>query len=151
MPYQIHAHRQRIEATFARAASVDDLETQADLARYLCVLMSGYLETAVRHIYGDFSTRQGNPALGRYIERRLKGFQNPKPGKLVELAGDFDAGWANDLSDFLDGRIYDHIDGVVANKNRIAHGENVGVTYARAREMFESVTAAVDFMRDQCK
>jgi hypothetical protein len=150
MAYQPHAHRQRIEAAFQRASQINDLETRADAARYLCILMSGYLERAVRHFYGDFANRRGHPALGRYVERRLDAFQNAKPGKLIELAGDFDAQWAADLTSFMDGRIYDHLDSVVANKNLIAHGESVGVTYTRAREMFESVKRALDFIEAQC-
>ena len=40
--------KQRLDATFKRANVVGpDLKLQADFARYLCVLVSGYIERAV--------------------------------------------------------------------------------------------------------
>jgi HEPN superfamily RiboL-PSP-like protein len=148
--YTVASHRQRIEATFDRAAAVTDLQTQADLARYLCVLTSGFLEQAIRHLYGQHANRSASPRVFRYVERRLEFFQNPNSQKLIALAGDFDQAWRTDLEDFLIDERRDHVDSVVANKNQIAHGENVGITYMRANDYFESVVEVVEFIDQQC-
>jgi HEPN superfamily RiboL-PSP-like protein len=148
--YTISAHRQRIESTFDRAAAVNDLQTQADLAKYLCVLTSGLLEQAARHLYGEHTSRSASPRVVRYVERRLEFFQNPKAPKLVALASDFDAAWGDELETFLVDERRDHVDSVVANKNQIAHGENVGITYMRAKDYFDSVVEVVEFIERQC-
>jgi hypothetical protein len=148
--YTIASHRQRIEATFERAAAVTDLQTQADLARYLCVLASGFLEQAIRHLYGQHASRAASPRVVRYVERRLEFFQNPNSQKLLALAGDFDQSWRTELEGFLVDERRDHVDSVVANKNQIAHGENVGITYMRASDYFDSVVEVVEFVEQQC-
>jgi hypothetical protein len=149
--YTVWGHRQRIEATFERASRVADAEVQADLARFLVVLTSGYLEQAVVYLYSDFARRnQGSPRVLRYVERRLDGFQNPNTQKLIALAGDFDADWRDKLETFLVDERKDHVDSVVANRNLIAHGESVGVTYRRASDFFKSVDAVVRFVETMC-
>jgi hypothetical protein len=148
--YSIASHIQRIDAAFARAAAVEDLETKADMARYLCVLMSGLLEQAVRHSYSSYAAAKSHANISRYVERDLELFQNAKPAKLFELAGRFSAAWRADLEAFLVDRVHDHVSSVVANKNLIAHGESVGVTYVRALEFYASVKEVVAFVERQC-
>jgi RiboL-PSP-HEPN len=142
--------RQRIESTFDRASAVTDLQTQADLAKYLCVLTSGLLEQAARQLYGEHTRQSASPRVLRYVERRLEFFQNPNAQKLIALAGDFDPAWGAELEGFLVDERRDHVNSVVANKNQIAHGENVGITYMRAKEYFDSVVEVVDFIEGQC-
>jgi hypothetical protein len=148
--YSIASHRHRIEATFERAAEVTDLQTQADLARYLCVLTSGLLEQAVHHLYGGHAQRTASPRVFRYVERRLDQFQNPKAGKLLDLAGDFSQDWRDELDGFLGDQRRDHVVSVVANKNLIAHGDDVGVTYIRAKDYYKSVVEVIEFIEQQC-
>jgi hypothetical protein len=50
--------KQRLDATFERAGRVgSDLELQSDFARYLCVLVSGYMEKAVVELVLEHSRR----------------------------------------------------------------------------------------------
>jgi hypothetical protein len=148
--YTVAAHRARLEAVFERAAAVTDLHTQADLARYLCVQVAGYLEQATRHIYGDYASAAAAPSVSRYVERRLSYFTNANAQRLCELAGDFDSGWRQNLEGFLEGERKDAIDSVIANRHQIAHGSDVGLTYRRISTYFAHVADTVEFLEHQC-
>lgn len=148
--YTVASHAARIEAVFSRAASVQDPETQADLARYLCVLVSGFLERAAAHTYGAYATDKSHPAVARYVEGRLAGFTNANAETLCQLAGAFDAQWRDDLAEYLDGERKDAIDSVVANRHQIAHGQDVGITYIRIKTYFEHVKDTVAYLELQC-
>ena len=149
--YTVHGHRARIEATFERASKVTDAELQADLARFLIVLISGFLEKALTHVYSEHTTRAGGSRrVVRYVQRRLETFQNPNAERILQLAGDFDPAWRDQLETFLAGERKDHVDSVVANRNQIAHGASVGITYSRARDYFKSVNDVVDFIENYC-
>jgi hypothetical protein len=150
--YTVHAHRARITATFERASKIDDAETQADLARFLVVLTSGFLEKAIAHIYAEYAKEAGGSArIIRYAQRRLESFQNPNVEKILQLAGDLDPEWRGELEAYLQGERKDHIDSVVANRHQIAHGENVGVTYRRASDYFKSADDVVTFIDSLCR
>ena len=74
-----------------------------------------------------------------------------KAERILQLAGDFAEEWRSELEVFLGDARRDHIDSVVANKNNIAHGRDVGVTLARARELFKSVSEVIAFVTQQCR
>jgi hypothetical protein len=136
--YTVAAHQSRIDAVLSRASGVDDLQTQADLARYLCVLVAGHLEQAVRHIYSD------------YAVNRLSGFTNANAERLCSLAGAFDPQWRKDLEDFLGDQRKDAINSVIANRHQIVHGQDVGITYIRIRDYYAHVRDAVAYLEAQC-
>jgi hypothetical protein len=148
--YSIASHRARIEAGFTRASGVVDAQTQADLARYLCVLVAGFLEQATRHIYGEYARDKADPRVTRYVERQLAGFTNANAEKLCQLAGAFDAKWREELGTYLEGERKDAIDSVVANRHQIAHGQDVGITYIRIKDYFDHIKDAIDYLEALC-
>ncbi len=147
--YTVPAHRSRLDAAFERAEGVEDLRLQADLARFLCVLVAGYLEQAARHILSDFVVRKAHPQVARYAERRLGFFTNATSRKLCDLVGDFDAESRTRLEEFVAGERKDAIDSVVANRHHIAHGRDVGLTLIRIRSYDERVSETVTFLQEE--
>ena len=62
----------------------------------------------------------------------------------MQLVGSFDQDWRTRLEEFLkDGR-KEAVDSVVELRNKIAHGDNVTVTFTRVFEYFKLVTEVVD-------
>ena len=58
---------QRLDDLFAKIEDVPDLELKSHWARYLCILVSGYLETSVRAIYGEYSKNRANDNVANYV------------------------------------------------------------------------------------
>ena len=74
----IHSHQQRIEAVFARSAALDyNPELLADHAKYLCVLVSGFIEKSLSEIVLEHARRVGAPSLQRFVE--INRICNEKP------------------------------------------------------------------------
>ena len=66
----IHSHRQRIEAAFARSTGASgDAELLADHARYLCVLVSGFIEKSLAEIVLEHARRVAAPSVQRFVEK----------------------------------------------------------------------------------
>lgn len=148
--YTVAGHRSRIDAIFARAAGVTDMELQADLASHLCVVVSGFVEQATRHIFAEYARTKANAAVARYVERQLEGFMNANAAKLCQISGAFNAQWGTDLEAYLEGQRKDALDSVVANRHNIAHGRSVGVTYVRIKEYYEQAKHIVAYLEAQC-
>ncbi len=148
--YTVAAHKSRIDAAFARAAGVTDLQTQADMSRYLCILVSGFMEQATRHIYGEYARARSSPQVARYVERQLDRFMNANASKLCQITGSFDGQWGQDLEDYLAGQRKDALDSIVANRHQIAHGGDVGLTYTRMKNYYDAVKDIVAYLEVQC-
>jgi hypothetical protein len=149
---EVHRLQQKVDATFKRASAItDDLELLSDLARYLCVLVSGFLEQAVKELVLEHARKSATPAtVQRYVEGRLRGFTNARSGRLVELLGSFDPEWMNDLKGFLVDERKDAVDSVIALRNTISHGKHAGVTMTRIGTYYTRVREVVDYIAGIC-
>lgn len=144
--YTVAAHEAKVDATFSRVAGIDDAQVQADFARYLCVVASGFLEQAVRHTYGAYAQSRGHPNVARYVEARLSGFTNANCERLLGLAAGFQTTWRTQLEQYLVDERKDAIDSLIANRHQIAHGRDVGITYIRISTYYAHVKDAVHFI-----
>ncbi len=147
--YTISAHQGRLDAVFSRASVVAEPQSQADFARYLCVLVSGFIEQAVRKIYGNYADKCSNDAVARHVEANLESFTNANAEKLLQLAGSFKSSWRKDLDGYLAGERKDAIDSVLANRHNIVHGRDVGITYPRINDWYDKVKEVISFIEIQ--
>lgn len=141
---QVVSHEDRL-ARLIRLAEGPDLgeEVQAQLARYICVLLSGYLEESLRQILGDYANRCCSKRVAHFVQTELRDFQNPKADKVVLLLRKFDGTWADDLEKSIEGKIKDAVDSIVANRHLIAHGRDVGLSLGKVAAWFPSAKALI--------
>ncbi len=119
----------RIDNVLRRAveAGIDE-ELRASLARYACVLTSGYLEESVRVVVGNWCSGKSHAHIGSYVSRQLDWFLNPKLGKIYEVLTHFSPAWQAAFEAALTEEEKDAVNSVVSNRHQIAHGRNVGIS-----------------------
>ena len=143
--------KQKLDATFKRLdGAVLDSELQADFARYLCVLVSGYIETAAYELVVEHARHGGRPTFERFVDHRTRRFTNANFTKLKELLRDFDPDWAEYLENNVDSGSKDAVNAVVALRNKIAHGDSVGVTYRSISDYYSSVQQVIEMIANLC-
>jgi hypothetical protein len=150
---EISRQIQSLEALIKKAAaSTKDVELLSHWARYLCVRTAGLVEKGIQEIYTEFVERTSAPQAANYARSRLKTIQNPNASKITVVAHSFDSHWAVALETFLleEGR-KDAIDSIMANRHKIAHGENVGITIVRISEYFEKAIEVLEFIESQVR
>jgi hypothetical protein len=151
MSAQADALRRRLDAAFARAGTLSgaDLEIQSDFARFLCVLVSGYVETVVAQIAVEHCEKRSHPSVSRYAGSQLARLQNVNSSRLLQLVGCFDSAWSKELEVFIEGKRREALDSVAALRNGIAHGRPVNVTYRRISEYYLAIKEIVRFIEQK--
>ncbi len=148
---EVASLKARLNATFARVDRVelDDLELRSDFARYLCVLVCGYLERAVVELLLHYTRTHANAGVTGYVGLRLRtGFQNPSAGRIKETVGAFNPAWADDLEVFIVDERLAAIASVLAQRNRIAHGEWSDITYSWIEGYYAHIQDVIDHLAD---
>ena len=144
-------YKQRLDNLFGQISVFSgNPELQSQWARYLCVLASGFLETSICAIYNKFTRQSASPQVANFVKCELDGFQNPKMGKILELTRAFNPQWADKLETATEGELKDAVNSIVANKNLIAHGRDVGITYTRIKNYYEEAIKVVDLIEKMC-
>ena len=143
--------RQQLDTVFGRVKRLNhDPELQSDFARYLCVLVSGYMEKAVVALVLEHARTNGAPTLQRFVENKTKNFTNAKASRVQDLLGSFDPEWREKLEDILADERKDAIDSIVALRNTIAHGGSVGITYTRIDRYYRETKSVIDGVAALC-
>jgi glycerol dehydrogenase-like iron-containing ADH family enzyme len=70
--------------------------------------------------------------------------------KICQLTGSFDQNWEMALRRATEGEIKDAIDSIVHNRHKIAHGEDVGLSYVTMRRYFENAVKLIELLEAQC-
>lgn len=139
----IASYEDRLEFLFSRASKIDDDEAKAHWARYLCVLVSGYLEVSMRSILGGHIREKASPRVQRFALSRLAEFQNPKCELICQALTAFDPSWLTAFQGELQDEWKEAVDSVVNNRNQIAHGVDVGITLGTIRRYYDSAKKVV--------
>jgi len=143
--------RARLDATFTRIESLStgDLELHSDFARYLCVLVSGFVEIVLSELTAEHCRKRSAPTVSNYAQSQLSRLQNVKSERLLQLMGSFDQKMRVEIEEFIGGPRKDALDSVVDLRNKIAHGESVGVTYVRIKDYYKRISEIIDFVESK--
>lgn len=138
--------QQRIDRAFERAKTLpnEDLELQADFARYLTILVYGYFEHSVLSLLQAYVESRATPAVARYTQIQLRYRRNMGTGVLLELLGSFDIGWQQQCEQMLDDSSCAALDAVRDIRNNISHGRWQGVTLTRIRNYYMEIRGVVN-------
>jgi hypothetical protein len=147
--FEVSRLKKRLDTTFTRApASSADIEVQADFAKYLCVLVSGFLENAVIALVLEVAQKRSAPEIALFVERQLEYWTNPNCDKIITLLGDFSPTWRKHAEDYLVDERRAAVNSLVALRHKIAHGESVGTSLGQIKAYYATVLDVVGFVAD---
>lgn len=147
----IHQQEQRLNKLFEAARALSDGEMQAHWSRYLCVLVSGFLENSVELCLSEYSRRRSQAPVSNYVDTRLRGFQNPNMEKILELLECFNPDWKIQVEAATRGKLSDSVNSIVGNRHRIAHGESVALSLSSMKTYYGDAKEVVGLLRRTCE
>jgi len=151
----IYARRPKIESrineVFKHASGVTDLWFQSEVAKYLCILMSGLLEEWCRDLVQSYSHKRAQPQIVIYITSRMDSFYNPNLEKILQLIRSFAPNIAENLEETIEPRLKDAVDSISNNRKQLAHGKDVGLTLNRAKDYFVRTKTLIEFIESKFK
>lgn len=148
---EIASYEMRLDRLFKKFDNLtDDPELLAHWSRYLCILVSGYLEESIRTIFRVYSRTKSSPNVANHVETSLQHFQNPKMELILTLCGSFSQQWRNSLEEISKDEIKDSINSIVNTRNRVAHGEDVGITPGILRNYYKNAKRLIDSLEKEC-
>jgi hypothetical protein len=139
----------QLDATFGRIQQIDvgQIELRADFARYLCVLVSGYLDQTIRDMTAEFVKLRSQPVIADLVVKLTDRTTNLKSSKLREHVLMIDRTWEAQLDLLLVDRTKAALDSVVALRHRIAHGQSADVTLARMLDYYVEIKKCIAGLR----
>jgi HEPN superfamily RiboL-PSP-like protein len=146
---QVHRIQRLIKQV--KDAAIDDLELQSHWGQYICILVAGFMESAIANLYGDFTKAAASKPVSDFTSSILEKIRNPKASRFIDLARAFNPTWAEQLEKFAnENNRKEALDSIMRNRNLIAHGRSTSISIGRVNEYFEKCIEIVDFIEGQC-
>lgn len=129
-----------------------DLELQGHWGKYLCVLVSGFLENAISAVYTDFVSQAASAHVIQYTQKNLDKIQNPKSYRFVAVAYQFKKDWGEELEKHFEDNPENKqaIDSIMTNRHLVAHGKTTSISVHRVRDYLEKSIKVIEFIEGQC-
>ena len=128
--------KQKIDNVFDLTKQVTNDETKSALSKYLCILVSGYIELNIKEIILEYTGNKSNPNIKNYVEFTTQGMTNLKSSKIIENLNRFNQDWGSEFEKNISLEQKDAVDTIIANRNNIAHGKDVGISYSRISDYY---------------
>ena len=138
----------------SKSSAASESEMQAHWAKYVCVLVSGYLEQSLKEIFLEHATAASQPRVARYIERTWPVSKNMKCDAIEEILINFDDAWAKNFNEwYAKGERKKEINEIIAWRNNIAHGKEPStnnVTIVTVKQKYKTACDLVDLLEKTC-
>jgi hypothetical protein len=152
----IVANKQKLDTLFDHIKvlrSLQNFEIESQWATYLCIRVSGLLETSLRSLYLGYCDDKAHPYITKYVSYSLEGnrSQNMNPEKILLLVGAFNQKWRDELEMYMseNGR-KEAIESVINVRNSAAHGGTQAVTYNNVKDYYTKIWEVIQFIEAQC-
>ena len=151
---EVIAYKRRIDGVFDYVeksdAFKDDDELLAHWTKYICILVSGFLEVALREVYGKFADDNGNPNIANFVRKTLDRTNNINTYKALQIAKSFSDEWSANLDKLLGQEQRTAINNIITNRNHIAHGRDSDISYDRIKRDYAYALQVAESIEQVC-
>jgi RiboL-PSP-HEPN len=143
---RISQNKDRLDNLFEQAKQIKDVEMLGHWSRYLCVLVSGFIETSIQAILLDYADKKSAPEISHFVSQQVRDFQNAKMSKILALLGDFSPTISASIEAATDGELKESVDSIVQNRHQIAHGQTTGISLVTVKKYYENVVKVLEIV-----
>lgn len=144
---RLYEMESRINNVFSLTELCQDDETKSHLSKYLCILTSGYIERSIIILTEEYVKKHSAPKITNFVSETIKRTTNINSDKLVSHFSKFDSTLREKMIEKMSDQERSAIDSVLANRNQIAHGQNVGISFVSIRQYFLEAKSTVRKIR----
>lgn len=146
----IESRLQDVESVFKIASNCsDDSDELVHWVRYLCVLISATLQSAIQAILREHVRSTGSPtSVQRFVSNQLDRTRNPFLSEIIGIHNRFDTQWGQRIKGFVTGEKAAAITSVVNNRNAVSHGGTCTATIGDLSNWFKDIEEVISFCHD---
>jgi len=144
----IISYKNHLDSLFEDVKKISDPKMESEWAKYLCILVCGYLEQSISAIFCNYAQKKSCPNIANFIERQLEKARNPKMQQVIDLITKFNDKWGKEITEKTIDKYKDVVDGVVTNRNKIAHGIDVNISYSQIKNYYNDILITIKIIDD---
>ncbi len=149
---ELNRQYNRIAGLIAKAKEFEpDDVLRSHLAKYICVLCSGFIENSIYHTFSDIAENSCTPSVVlTYTKSQLYKIQNANAEKIRALAKSFHPDWDEKIKNYLqENNRGAAINYILKDRHNIAHGRDSDITIAKLEEYLNKTVEVIKYIEDE--
>ncbi len=123
-------------------------ELLAHYARYVAVLVSGYIEQGVKELIREYARKHGDQRLQRFVGKQLDRVNGIDTDRLKTLLDALDPGWWPEL-EALHADDLEAVKSIVTLRHNVSHGGDSGITVVTVRDYLCRVDPVMKWLTER--
>jgi hypothetical protein len=141
LPWSAEQLIREVDEIFDRAGAQTSIQVQSDYAKYLVIRLGGLVEQVVTTVVLIHVESQASQPIVAHVSWRMGTFQNPSVERLLQLVGSFDRHRRDQLDAAITKSEREALGSVMAQRNRIAHGEQSTISLSQVADYYKEIKA----------
>ena len=132
--------------------TLEPLEITGHWAKYVCVIVSGFIENAHEELFSEYARHRSNPEVASFVARKLRGVLNPKDERFIETARSFDQELGLRVEVLLNDEqrpLGGSINSIMSNRHLIAHGRNSTISMSQVKRYLGDVVVFLESLETE--
>lgn len=135
---RLDSYKNKIDNAMLVAKTLPE-EAQSLMACYICIMVSGFIENLIKTQFTIYIEKKSNSSIQMYVQNSYAQITNLKVEKIVDYLNKFDTNWGNNFITEVTQEEKDSINSIIANRNNIAHGQPVGLSYCTILKYYNDI------------
>lgn len=146
MNQSIISEQDKLDYLFSQISLIEDDELKAHWAKYLCIMVSCFIENTLRTLISEYSVNRANRNIANFVRFKIQNITNLNEERISQVLAAFNSDWHHDFKNGISNEQKDAFDTIIANRHLISHGRAVGITYIRVSEYFRHIKPAIQLI-----
>lgn len=141
MDYVVEQYIKKLDSIIADADKIskDDDELRSHMAKYICIRVSGLMETFFKRQLANYLQGSTPKPVENFVNSRFKAFTSVNCKKISDTLGLFSEDWVIVFERDMTEAMRTSLDSIVANRHNLAHGKDQGITLKQVKDYYANV------------
>lgn len=146
--------RTRLEELKDEADLRSNVSSEIDqaISRFLVVRACGHIEFSFEEAFCEYASVQSSAKVGAFVRSQSFRGANPNPARIIKTLDHLDGDLARRFEEYIDQddqELRRELALLVDRRNKIAHGQNEGVTRRKALDLADVALRISDWLIDE--
>jgi hypothetical protein len=137
----------KLDRLFARVEPMPEDDIKAKLAEYLCIRISGLLESVIKQLVNEFLDGSVPQEANKYIVRKMQTVTNLTDDKLLKLLESFSTDWEVEFKKNVTAQEISSLNSIIHLRNGMAHGGSQSVSYRTVKAHYDNIKQLIERLK----
>lgn len=147
MVLKLSSIERKLDLLLADIEKIQDDSIKAEMSKYFCICISGYLENVIKILISEYATNSSQKPLVNYLLQDLKNITNLSDEKMQRLLNKFSSEWNDLYCNEITDQQRQSLNSIISNRNNIAHGQPCNISCSIIKQYYQDLKAVIIILK----